>query len=106
MEKERNPPQKQAKAEREKPLLAPHKNQAWFKIFKYDFLLSHCGHSEIPKYIYTKDYKISTYVYIFIGGKTTNGRLIYCRCINSLLRRHRENLLAATNKIKKIKTYL
>lgn len=31
MEKERNPPQKQAKAEREKPLLAPHKTNPDFK---------------------------------------------------------------------------
>lgn len=32
MEKERNPPQKQAKAEKEKPLLAPHKTKPGFKI--------------------------------------------------------------------------
>lgn len=38
MEKERNPPQKQAKAERQKPLLAPHKTKPDFKflsIFSY-----------------------------------------------------------------------
>lgn len=71
MEKERNPPQKQAKAEREKPLLAPHKNQIWFKIF----LLNHCGHSEIPKYIY-KDSKIYMCVNIVTGGKGTNGSFV------------------------------
>lgn len=32
MEKERNPPQKQAKAEKEKPLLAPHKTKPEFHI--------------------------------------------------------------------------
>lgn len=37
MEKERNPPQKQAKAERQKPLLAPHKTKPDLKFFKVFF---------------------------------------------------------------------
>lgn len=98
MEKERNPPQKQAKAEREKPLLAPHKNQIWFKIF----LLNHCGHSEIPKYIY-KDWKIYVCEH---SHRRQRYQWQFCHCMNSLAQKIHGILLATISKIQKVKTYL